>query len=385
MSRMEALLAQLQQIGQTVIAPHAAAVDKDARFPVEAFNALKEAKMLSCYVPVAYGGMGLSMTELSRVCELLGTYCGSTAMVFAMHQIQVACIVHHAMGSAYFQDFIRTLVEKQLLLASATTEVGIGGDVRSSRCAIQIEGDRFVLEKQAPVISYGEAADCILVTCRKSADAAPPDQLHVLVKKEDCSLKAISGWDTLGFRGTCSSGFNLSAVGDLAQVLPVPYAEIHAQTMHPFSHNVWGALWLGIATDAVQRARAFVRIEARKTPGTLPPSALRLAELDTVLFSMRGGVYQTVREYEEMLVANDPSVFVSNFAFAIRINNLKLTCSQLIVEIVGKAMLICGISGYRNDSKHSLGRQLRDAYGAALMVNNDRILGQSSTMQIVLR
>jgi len=48
-------------------------------------------------------------------------------------------------------------------------------------------------------------------------------------------------------------------------------------------------------------------------------------------------------------------------------------------------MLICGISGYRNDSKHSLGRQLRDAYGAALMVNNDRILGQSSTMQIVLR
>jgi acyl-CoA dehydrogenase len=242
-----------------------------------------------------------------------------------------------------------------------------------------------VLEKQAPVISYGEAADCILVTCRKSADAAPSDQLHVLVKKEDCSLKAISGWDTLGFRGTCSSGFNLSASGDIAQVLPVPYAEIHAQTMHPFSHNVWSALWLGIATDAVQRARAFVRIEARKTPGTLPPSALRLAELDTVLFSMRGGVYQTVREYEEMLEINNPSAFMSNFAFAIRTNNLKLTSSQLIVDIVGKAMLICGISGYRNDSKHSLGRQLRDAYGAALMVNNDRILGQSSTMQIVLR
>jgi acyl-CoA dehydrogenase len=53
--------------------------------------------------------------------------------------------------------------------------------------------------------------------------------------------------------------------------------------------------------------------------------------------------------------------------------------------VVGKAMLICGIQGYRNDSKLTLGRHLRDAYGAALMVNNDRILGQSATMQIVQR
>lgn len=52
---------------------------------------------------------------------------------------------------------------------------------------------------------------------------------------------------------------------------------------------------------------------------------------------------------------------------------------------MGKALLICGINGYRNDHKHSLGRHLRDSYGAALMVNNDRILGQSATMQIMRR
>jgi acyl-CoA dehydrogenase len=55
------------------------------------------------------------------------------------------------------------------------------------------------------------------------------------------------------------------------------------------------------------------------------------------------------------------------------------------VDIVSKAMLICGIAGYRNDSKLSIARLLRDAYGAALMVNNDRILGQSSTLQLVQR
>ena len=54
----------------------------------------------------------------------------------------------------------------------------------------------------------------------------------------------------------------------MAQILPVPFADISAQTMLPVSHLLWSALWLGIATDAVARARAFVRAEARKKPGS---------------------------------------------------------------------------------------------------------------------
>jgi acyl-CoA dehydrogenase len=141
---------------------------------------------------------------------------------------------------------------------------------------------------------------------------------------------------------------------------------------------------LGLASDAVQRARTAVRAEARKNPSVLPISATRLAELDTVLYSMRGGIYQTLGEYHDLLNAKNPEGF-SGFGFAINVNNLKLVSSTLVVEIVSKAMLICGIQGYRNDSKLTLGRHLRDAYGAALMVNNDRILGQSATMQIMQR
>lgn len=378
-------LEQVHTIGRDTIAVHADAVDRDARFPTEAFAALKSAKLLSCYVPAEFGGMGFTLVELSKICEALAHYCGSTAMIFAMHQIQVACIVHHATAAEFFRNYLRELVAEQYLLASATTELGIGGDVRSSICAVVVEDGQFTLEKQAPVISYGAHADAILVTCRRSPEAGRNDQAHVLVRRQDCTLQPLSDWDTLGFRGTCSLGFALHAKGSAEQILPVPYADIHAKTMHPFSHSVWSSLWLGIAASAVGRARSFVRAEARKTPGTPPPSALRLAEVDTVLFSMRGGVQQTIAEYQQMLTDDIPGSFASNFGFGIRINNLKLTSSQLIVDIVGKAMVICGISGYRNDSKFTLCRHLRDAYGAALMVNNDRILGQSSTMQIMQR
>lgn len=380
----DALLQRVHTIGREVLAVHARDVDRDARFPVESIEAMKEAALLSAYVPEEYGGLGLTMTEIARVCEALGHYCGSSAMIYAMHCIQVACVVHHAQQSLYFRQYLRQLVAEQRLMASATTEVGTGGDLRSSVCALEARGDEFSLTKKAPVISYGESADDILVTCRRAPDAPPSDQLHVMVKRGEYSAEPLSTWDTMGFRGTCSSGFTLTAVGSMDQVLPTPFNDILSQTMHPYSHIVWGALWTGIAADAVNQARAFVRAEARKTPGETPLSAIRLAEVDLVLQEMRQNVFGLAREYEELLGRRCPDA-LHGFGFSIRTNNLKLSCSQQIVEIVGQALLICGISGYRNDSKFSLSRHLRDAYGAALMVNNDRITKLNATMLLAHR
>jgi acyl-CoA dehydrogenase len=380
----DALLARVHRLGRDVVAPNADAVDREARFPREAFDALREEKLLSAYVPQEYGGMGLDVAQVAMLCEALGHYCASTAMIFAMHQIQAACIVNHALGSEWFRDYANDIAARQLLLASATTELGIGGDTRQSICAVKVEDGRFTLEKQAPVISYGAQADAILVTCRRSEDAPRNDQLQVLVRREDCELKPLSAWDTLGFRGTCSPGFALKSAGDARQVLPAPYAEIHSRTQHPFAHVVWSSLWLGLASDALARARAAVRAEARKNPGTTPISATRLAEADLVLDTMRASVHGMRDEYARLLAAGDPEAF-SGYGFVIRVNNLKLNASQLVLDVVARAMVICGIAGYRNDSRLSLGRHLRDATGAGLMVNNDRILGQNATMQVALR
>jgi acyl-CoA dehydrogenase len=381
-SAFERLLQKAHIIGKEVLSVHAPDVDRAARFPREALDALKQAKLLSAYVPKEYGGMGLNIIQVGKLCEALGQYCGSSAMIYAMHKIQVACIVHQGQQSAYFRAYLRELVEEQRLIASATTEVGVGGDLRSSFCAVEVIGTAFRLTKKAPVISYGEAADDILITCRKAPDAPASEQVHVLVRRGDYLAEPLSGWDTLGFRGTCSSGFTVSAQGDAAQILPTPFAQILSQTMHPYSHIVWGSLWSGIAADAVNRARAYVRAEARKTPGETPISAVRLAEVDGVLQEMRHNVTSHTREYHELLSRAEPEAF-NQFGFSVRTNNLKISSSQKIVDIVGRAMLICGIAGYRNDSKYSLGRHLRDAYGAALMVNNDRIMKLNATLLMV--
>ncbi len=383
-SDFSALLERLHAIGRDTVAPHAESVDREARFPMEAFDALRAEKLLSCYIPTEFGGMGLDMREVARLCETLGQYCASTAMIFAMHQIQVACIVHHALDKPFFRDYAREISSRQHLVASATTEIGIGGDTRSSNCAIKVVDNYFMLEKQAPVISYGSFADAILVTCRRNEEAPKNDQVLVLVRNEDATLKQLSVWDTLGFRGTCSPGFELKSIGKSEQIFPVPYGEIHSQTQHPVAHLVWASLWYGLANDALGRARSAVRAEARKNPGVTPISATRLAEADLVLNTFRSLVQATLTEYESLLARDDAEAF-SHFGFVVRVNNLKLSASQMLIDVVMKAMIICGIQGYRNDSKLSLGRHLRDATGAALMVNNDRILGQNATMHIGIR
>ena len=44
-----------------------------------------------------------------------------------------------------------------------------------------------------------------------------------------------------------------------------------------------------------------------------------------------------------------------------------------------------GIAGYRNDSPYSVGRHLRDALSAALMVSNDRIAAGMGKLLLVQR
>jgi len=373
------------RIGSEVAAVHAADVDRNARFPVESIAALKEARLLSALVPVELGGMGMKMVELTAICTALGQYCAATAMVFAMHQIQVACIVRHGLGSEYFRGYCRELVERQLLIGSITSEVGIGGDTRSSLCAVEIDGDAFVLNKDATTISYGAHADDLLVTCRRDAGAARSDQVMVLARRGQFTLEQTSQWDTLGMRGTCSPGFKFRSAGAAVQILPGDYADSSSQTMVPYSHILWSGLWLGIASDAMSRAAAFVRAAARRDPGTVPPTALRLAELSNTLQSMRSNVHDVARDCEELQDTEEGNESLLTIGFALKMNNLKISCSTLMVQVVHEALLICGIMGYKNDSKFSLGRHLRDAHSAQLMVGNDRIYARSASMLLVYK
>ncbi len=380
-TRASDLPARARTIAEEIAAPLADEVDRAARFPSEAIDALRDAGLLACMVPAHLGGQGATVGEVADVVAALGRACGSTAMVFAMHQIQVACLARHG-GTALLDELLAAVARDGLLLASATTEIGVGGDVRTSTCAVERHDGRFRLEKLAPVISYGMHADAVLATARRTPDSPPNDQVLVACRRPALELEATSGWDTLGFRGTCSLGFRLRAEDDEACILAAPYAEISSRTMLPTSHVLWAAVWLGLAGAATERARAHVRAEARKRPGTTPPAAVHLAELVAVHQELDDLVHGAARRCDE--AADDPDV-LDGMAFALSMNALKVSASRLVVDVANRALGVCGMAGYRNDSAVSIGRILRDAHGAAVMIHNDRVNANNAQMLLIHR
>ncbi len=364
-----ALRARIEKVA-AVASVHASVVDREARFPCEAIDAARAARLLGIGVPRELGGEGLGAADVVDVCYALGKACASTAMIYAMHQTKVACLVRHGRSGAWHQLLLRRLCAEQLLLASSTTEGQAGGDLRNSSAAIEGE-QRIALERQATVISYGEAADGIVTTARRASDAASSDQVLVAFLKEDYTLERLNGWDAFGMRGTCSSGFKLIASGLREQIVPASYEKIHSHTMMPFAHLAWSGAWAGIAAAAVDRARGFVRKAAHRSGGALPPGAAHLTRATASLRTLRSLIAAAVRRFE---AASADVAVLESLEFQTGMNMHKVSASELAVATVMSAMQACGLAGYRNDSEFSIGRHLRDILSSPIMISNDRIL-----------
>jgi len=350
------------------------AVDREARFPAEAFAAIREQRLLGMLAPTEFGGDGARAADVVDVCAILGRACASTAMIFAMHQVKLACIARHTRGAAWPQAFLRDVAERQLLLASSTTEGGNGADIRASDAPVRVNGGRVALRRDASCISYGREADAIVTTARRSDDAAKSDQVLVVFRRQDYTLEPTQTWDTLGMRGTCSVGFILDAEGEAEQVLAEPYERIHSQTMVPYAHMFWSAAWTGVAAGAVARARAFVRQAARAAGGRMPPAAAQLTRARLSLETLRAAVQAGVASFERH--AADPGGLATAEA-QLALTLLKVEASELATTTVLTAMRACGLAGYRNDSPFAMGRFLRDILSSPIMINNDRILANA--------
>lgn len=381
-SSADELIAAVSRVGETVARPAAGEVDRAGRFPHEALEGLKACGALGAAVPAELGGGGLGVTDLGRTCSALAQHCASSGMVLAMHHIQVLSIARHLGASNELADYLRRVAGEGRLIASVTSEVGPSGDMRASVCAVQRNGERFELQKQATTVSYGEQADDLLITARRDAQAAPGDQVLVIALRGEHERSRVGTWDALGMRGTCSPGATIDARGQAWQILSVPFGDIAAQTMVPTSHILWANVWYGIAADAVAIAGSMVRGSARKTPGVVPPSARQLSDAVRALQLLRSEIDAASHKYDELCAAGD-GVALMRMGFALRINNLKLSVSEAVPELVTQALRICGIMAYKNDSPCSLGRHLRDAHSAPLMINNARLHETNASMLLI--
>ncbi|WP_406160442.1 acyl-CoA/acyl-ACP dehydrogenase [Streptomyces sp. NBC_00882] len=343
------------------------AADRAAEFPRQGIDALKDAGLLSAAAPAAYGGAGLTATELTELAMRIGGHCGSTGMIWVMHQIQLVCMAPGAERQPVIADYLRTAAAEQHLIASVTSEAGIGGNLRTSKAALVQVGEDHLLEKHATTVSYGEQADSLLVTARRDQQAAPDEQVLVLVLAKQARLRRTGPWNTLGMRGTCSAPQHLQAVVPGGQVLAEPFSVIAANVMVPLSHLLWAAVWTGIATDAFRRAVRFSQAKAARAGGAFAPDP-RLGRMHATLTMLRSEVRGFATDFAQNAQAD---AFPRDLTM--QSNALKLSASEETVRVAAQALEVCGMAGYSEEGDFSVARHLRDLYSGRVMISNDKI------------
>ncbi len=364
-----------QRVGETVAGRFAHDVDRDARFPAEAVDALRSEGVLSALVPVEQGGMGASISDLSDTIRLLSRHCAATGCVLAMHVEQLFMLLKFGTTPS-LRRVVEELVEKQLLIANANSEVGLGGDVMRSRTALEPEGDGWRFDKQALAASFARHADLVLSTARRAPDGADTDQAVALFRAADFTLEDTTGWDTLGLRGTCSSGLHLCGHVTAENLFPVPFSEMANGGGGQLRHVLLTAVWTGLAEAAMEQAHQAVRAAARRSIGTTQQPAMRLAEIMTEVQVVRGMLADACNRIEEAIAADN----LEDIDLIMALRNVKIVTSTTAVRVATAALQICGINGYRRGPDHPLERILRDACGGLIMVSNDRYLLENAQM-----
>ncbi len=373
-------LAQFARISTDITGPAADDVDRVPRFPSETFDALRAEGLLSVPISPDFGGGGWSVIDTARAVNLISRYCSSTGLILAMHYSQLYVLARHGENDA-LRGLLRRAVDEQLLFANCNSEISVKGDQRSSKCFVEQKPDnRSRLVKDTPVISYGEYADALLITARRSEDADDNDQVLLACERAEYELTPTSEWDMLGLRGTCSRSFHLEAETGSDLVLTSPYDVIVNETGIGVTNVLFGGLWLGVGEAAAAVAHQSVR-KTRSQDGSGEYASLRLAELGTSLQSVRDRTWSTAQRWTEVEGTED----AQSLETIVDLQGLKAMGTQAAVEIATQAMRICGVKSYLGGSPWSLGRVLRDAQGLGLMASADSALQQNAQMLRILK
>ncbi|WP_165939160.1 acyl-CoA dehydrogenase family protein [Streptomyces sp. BK205] len=363
-----------------IAAAHAAEADRAATFPAGTISALADEGLLAAVVPRTYGGRGLGPRALTRVALTVARGCGSSAMIWAMHQLQLACLVRHGgQTSQVPAELLSRLVRDDLLLASVTSEKGLGGDLFRSRACVEQESAACRLEKAAPTVSYGEHAGAYLITARRSPSADAEDQVAVIVPRNKVDLTRTGGWNPMGMRATCSPPFLVRAEFDAAHVLSDPFRAVASGTLIPLSQVLWSAVWTGLAAEALGRAARCLRERADRTGSDVVDH--RLAWADSMLTGLEAQLSDAADDVEAVLDGRASA----DRQFTQKLNALKLAASTTTVTVAQHALALCGFLGYQEDGPFSVARMLRDLYSAQIMVSNDRLLDTNAVHAVTLR
>lgn len=353
-----------------VAAEHLSRTDREAVFPVEALDEMRDTGLLALLVPVRYGGLGGGLRDLIDAGIALGRVDMSVAMIFVMHCQQVAAVVRYG-GRPLCSELLPEIAAGRGYLASVTTEAGKGGHLLSAESALTRGEGQLFIDRFAPIVTGGEHADGFLITMQ-SPDALSPNQMSLVYGRRDqLTLRRSGDWQPLGMRASHSVALHLTGQVPEHQLVGKhgDFRTIAGTVFVPLAHLGWSACWLGTAAGALSRVLKLLRSPEYRNKANLDSELLlsRISQARRRLDVVRAMLEHTHRMVCETEDLSPPRV-------QLMLNALKITAADECYTAVDSLVETVGMRhGYLKDSPTRLEQALRDLRSAALNYSNDRL------------
>ncbi|RIJ71404.1 acyl-CoA dehydrogenase [Nakamurella silvestris] len=136
--------AAVREIAEKEIAPYAAAVDEDERYPEEAQKALTAAGFNAVHIPAAYDGAGADAVATVVVIEEVARVCASSSLIPAVNKLGSMPII--LSGSEELkQAVLPSIASGEAMISYALSEREAGSDAAAMRAKAVPDGDDWVL------------------------------------------------------------------------------------------------------------------------------------------------------------------------------------------------------------------------------------------------
>ncbi|MCU1602216.1 MAG: acyl-CoA dehydrogenase [Frankiales bacterium] len=351
-SEHTALRAAVRDLVTDKISPWAATVDEQARFPQEAYDALRAADLHAIHVPLEYGGNGADALSACLVIEEVARGCTSSSLIPAVNKLGSLPIMLNG-TEAQKQQWLAPLAKGDALFCYALSEREAGSDVASMRTRAEWTGDDWLLNGVKCWITNAGEGDSYTVFAVSDPDAKRGQHISAfLVSKTDEGVSFSTPEHKMGIKGSPTREVHFDNVRLPADRLLGERGQGMRIAMQTLDHTrvTIAAQALGVAQAALDLAASYVkeRQQFGKAIAEFQGVQFMLADMVIKLESARALTYLAALKSEEH--AADLTYFSAA---------AKTAASDAAMSITTDAVQLLGGYGYTRDLPAE--RLMRDA------------------------